>query len=135
MHSQIHTKINAGLTTVPSDIPANTVEVNPRQNDIEDITVDPFTQLIAIQLLGLSLNRLTVMPAVESTSSTLENSILMEINPSQVPADYFIDFTLTTQMLLLHSVMSCLENSAFILFRGQSKFLVTGNERIADLII
>ena len=105
VHSQIYTIINAGLTTVPSDIPANTVEVNLGQNDIEAIPVDPFTHLIAIQSLELSLNRLTVMPAIESTSNTLEKLHLNGNDISHVPAGYFANFAVLVVLRLSPSLI------------------------------
>ena len=91
---------SGGLTQVPSDIPADVIEVYLDGNDIGDITTDPFTHLLAIEKLYLDSIGMTRMPAIQSTSDTLKHLYLTGNKITQVPSNYFANFNVLINLRL-----------------------------------
>ena len=72
MTVQVYERKDQEITTFPTDIPADTTEINLYDNEINSFPVDAFKKFDKLNKLNIGKNPFTVMPKLALVSDTLK---------------------------------------------------------------
>ena len=85
--AQTYDGVNKGHTTFPTDIPANTIEINIHSNNITSFPINAFNKFYQLKKLNIGSNPFTHLPNITPVGDTLKvlwmsNCKLTELNAS-----------------------------------------------------